>query len=122
MGKPKILMIDDEYAILMSAKMYLDSVYEFTTETNPDKAIELLENNTFDAILQDLTLPGYDGLEVLKRIKQKTPQTPVFIVSGWANVDAKVQEALKIGAVGYITKPFDREKVKGELDKVLRKG
>lgn len=121
MAKPRILIIDDEPAILMSAKMYLEGVYDITTETNPDKAMETLAKEKYDTIFLDLTMPGRGGLEVLEELKNKYPEIPVFIVSGWTGIDEKIQNAIKIGASGYISKPFDREKVKDAIEKVLKK-
>lgn len=121
MAKPRVLVIDDDVAVSMSAKMYLEGIYEVTTETDPSIAIELVEKDKFDAILLDLSIPGWDGVEILKKLKEKSPEIPVFMVSGWTGVDEKIQTALQIGAVGYIAKPFSREKVTEAVDKVLKK-
>ncbi len=120
MDRPKVLYIDDDEGILISAKFILDSICNLTTQQSPKKAVELLKNEKFDIIFLDLSIPEWDGLEVLKVLRSEYPDTPVFMVSGWSGADARLQKAKTLGASGFITKPFQRDEIKKVMDEVLK--
>lgn len=120
MDKPKILYIDDDEGVSMSAKYLLMGICDLTTEKSPKKAVEQLRGGAkYDIIFLDLSMPEWDGIEVLKVLRTEYPDLPVFMVSGWVGGDARLQEAQKLGAKGQIVKPFNKDTIKTELDKVL---
>lgn len=121
MDKPKILYIDDDYTILFSAKMSLESICDITTQQSPRQAVELLKNDKFDIILLDISMPEWDGLEVLKVLRKDYPDLPVLMVSGWTSGDARLQQAKELGASGFVSKPFNRNAIKETIDEVLKK-
>ncbi|MCK5542880.1 MAG: response regulator [Desulfobacterales bacterium] len=102
-----ILTIDDESYIRQSIKAYLEDFGFIVFEAeNGKKGIEIFDSNKIDLILLDLRMPEMNGLEVLKIIKEKSPDTPLIVASGTGNISAVV-EALHLGAWDYILKPIE---------------
>jgi PAS domain S-box-containing protein len=102
-----ILTIDDESYIRQSIKSYLED-FGFTVfeAEHGKKGLEIFDSTHIDLILLDLRMPEMNGLEVLKIIKEKSPETPLIVASGTGNI-AAVVEALHIGAWDYILKPIE---------------
>ncbi len=102
-----ILTIDDESYIRQSIKSYLED-FGFTVleAENGKKGLEIFASNKIDLILLDLRMPEMNGLEVLKAIKEESPDTPLIVASGTGNITAVV-EALHLGAWDYILKPIE---------------
>lgn len=107
MNKNSILIVDDEPSVRDSLyNWFLEDGFEVSCAENASKALNMLDNMRFDIILADIKMPGMDGLEMLRRIKQILPDAIVIIITAFATVDTAVQ-ALKDGAFDYVTKPFD---------------
>ena len=118
--KSKILIIDDDYASLTSAKMVLEGTYNITATESPRHALELLENQIFHLIILDIFIPEMDGMEVLKILHSKYPDIPVLILSGsieWAKRKGEVKEQ---GASDYILKPFDTGTLQNRVEEMLK--
>lgn len=113
----KILVVDDEPGILMSARMLLQGQYEIDTESDPDKAEEKASQNGYDLIFMDVTMPKRSGIDVIRNMKTRGVQTPIYMITGWGIVENIMQEAMDIGAKGYFEKPLTEEKVKEALEK-----
>ncbi len=95
----KILIIDDEKAIRDSLRNFIeDADYDMVEAENGRAGLALLAQERPDLILVDLRMPEVDGLEVLLRVKEESPDTPVIVVSGTGNI-ADVVDALRYGAV-----------------------
>jgi DNA-binding NtrC family response regulator len=106
MSKGKILVIDDEAIVRTSCSRTLSPEgYEVKLSQNGADAMKMLEEESFDLVLTDLKMPDIDGIEVLKMIKQRWPQTEVIVVTGYQTVDTAVK-AIKLGAFDYLEKPF----------------
>lgn len=107
MPKSKILIIDDEPNVCQFIGEFLEfKGYEISSAYSGEKALALLGDNSFDLILLDLIMPGMNGLEVLEEIKRTEKDIPIIIVTGVK--DKKVAaDALKMGAIDFITKPID---------------
>ena len=106
---PRILIVDDEPGIRQSLK----GVFEdegFTTETvsSGEACLKKIEENSYDLVLLDIWLPGIDGLETLRRLREKSPNTHVIIISGHATIATAVT-ATKLGAYDFIEKPLSLE-------------
>lgn len=105
----KVLLVDDEQDFLdiMSERMENRGM-NVTTATSAEQALEILEQETFDAIVMDFQMPEMDGMDALKRIKEKNPALQIILLTGYATVE-KTVEAMKIGAADFIEKPADLE-------------
>jgi two-component system, NtrC family, nitrogen regulation response regulator NtrX len=106
---PRILIVDDEPGIRQSLK----GVFEdegFTTEavSTGEDCLKKIEQHAYDLVLLDIWLPGIDGLETLRRLREKTPHTHVIMISGHATIATAVA-ATKLGAYDFIEKPLSLE-------------
>ena len=88
------------------------------TATEGQEAVELYAKVKPDAALLDILMTGLDGLGALKAIKEIDPGAKVIMVSAYGQKERQ-EEALKLGASGYLRKPFKREEVVAEIDRVL---
>ena len=104
---PNILVIDDEKPIrdalsnILSAEMYQVDIAE-----NGKKGLEMIQEHTYDAILCDIKMPGLDGMEVMAKATELTPETPFILISGHGSIELAV-EAVRKGAYDFISKPPD---------------
>ena len=114
-----ILVIDDEAVIRDGLKRVLDNE-RFGVETckSGHSAIELIQEQDYDLIITDLKMPGMNGIEVLKAVKALQPDVPVIMITGYAPVDTAV-EAMRHGALDYITKPFTPEQIMEKVERAL---
>src|SRR5512137_903292 len=104
--KPTILLVDDEEAIVKSLSGSLeDEGYALVTAQDGTRAMEIIKTQPIDIIFLDIWLPGMDGLETLKAIKEYDPSLEVVIMTGHGTVNTAVQ-AVKMGALDFLEKPF----------------
>ncbi|WP_444998180.1 response regulator [Aliikangiella sp. IMCC44359] len=102
----KILVIDDEPLVRESVAIYLeDSGYQVIEAIDGQQGLEHFCEFSPDVVLCDLRMPGMDGLEVLRKINDMSPDTPIIIVSGAGQIH-DVVEALRLGALDYLVKPI----------------
>jgi len=107
----KILIIDDETTIRETlSAVLLEEGYSTVTAGNGEKAVELLTQFAFDAVICDIRMPGMSGMDVLRKSKEIRPETPVIIITAYASIETAV-EALREGASDYIIKPFILEDI-----------
>jgi DNA-binding response OmpR family regulator len=106
MGKKPILVVDDEKNIRLTMSRALESL-EVPVETavNGEEALKKLRERTFGLVFLDLKMPGMDGIEVLRHIKDHWPEIRVIIITAHGTISSAV-EAMKLGAVDFIQKPF----------------
>jgi DNA-binding NtrC family response regulator len=103
----KILVIDDEKAIRNTLKDVLEyEKYEVDLAENGTAGIELFSVNSYDVVLCDIKMQKMDGIEVLQKLMDISPVTPVIMISGHGNIDTAV-EAIKKGAYDFLDKPLD---------------
>lgn len=117
----KIMVVDDEPSVLESFKMIL-KIKDYAVETFPDgpSALAILEKDKFDIAFIDYKLPGMDGLEVLKKIKGIDPDLEVIIVTAYAT-ESSHANAITLGALEYLRKPFLMEEIYELVERGLRK-
>jgi DNA-binding NtrC family response regulator len=103
----KILVIDDERAIRSTLKEVLEyEKHEVDLAEDGPKGIELFTSNSYDIVLCDIKMAKMDGIEVLGKIHETTPDIPVIMISGHGNIDTAV-ESIKKGAYDFLEKPLD---------------
>lgn len=102
----KIMIVDDEEGVRESLKLILSDFYELIVVSDGTKTVEALKGAPdVELVLLDIKMPKASGIEVLKEIRESFPKLNVIIVTGYRSVDAAT-EAVRLGASGYITKPF----------------
>lgn len=117
----KILIIEDEQALLTELKQFLEE-QDFLCETAAtySDAEDKLAFYEYDAIVLDITLPGGSGLDLLRKLKKENPETGVLIISARDSLDDKLQ-GLDLGADDYITKPFHFAELNARIHALLRR-
>lgn len=117
MGK-KVLIVDDAVFMRMKLKDILENNgYEVVGEaSNGKEALELFISETPDLVTMDITMPEMDGIEALRGIKKLDPKAVVVMCSAMGQ-QSMVMEAIQEGAIDFIVKPFDTERVLKSLDK-----
>jgi len=118
--KPLILAVDDEADMLETFRSILAKKYELITVTSGKEALKLLKEKDFSLVLLDIRMPEIDGLAVLREIKEEEPQLEVIMVTASKDVASAV-EAMKLGALDYITKPFEVKELQAVIEKALEK-
>jgi two-component system response regulator (stage 0 sporulation protein F) len=107
MKKKKILTVDDELDFLtVIGERLRQHNYEVVTAVNGIEALEKIASEKPDIVLLDIKMPGEDGLEVLKKIRQKNKNLPVFMVSAYLDKE-RFEEANRLKASGFISKTGD---------------
>jgi DNA-binding NtrC family response regulator len=113
-----LLIVDDERSIRESCReVATDLGFNTQIADSPDHCYRILDTTNVDVVLLDLRLPGTNGMEVLREIKRRRPETVVVIMTGFATVQSAVQ-AMKSGAYDYVTKPFNFDELRFVLDRV----
>ena len=103
----RILVIDDEETLRHFLRLHLlDQGYQVTEAADGKTALSLIDQFDFDVALVDLRLTDMDGLDIVRHLRQASPDTSVIILTAYASLDSAV-EALRQGAHDYLTKPFD---------------
>lgn len=118
--RPTILVVDDEINIVESLKTLLEEGFNVLTATNGEESLKKLEEENADVVLLDIMMPGMDGIEVLRRIKEKDESLEVIMITAVREVKTAVQ-AMQLGAYDYIVKPFDIDEVLIVIEKALEK-
>ena len=109
--QPKVLIIDDEMGPRESLRMLLKPNYQVHTADNVELGLQLLQENAPDAIVMDIRMPGTNGIDGLRKIREIDPYLSVIMLTGFGALET-AQEALRLGANDYINKPFDAAKMR----------
>jgi two-component system response regulator PilR (NtrC family) len=119
--KIRILVVDDELSMREFLSILLEREgYEVSVAGSADAALRMMESALFDMVLSDVNMPGLSGIELLARIKEKSPETAVLMLTAFSAADQAV-EAMKLGAYDYIGKPFKNEEIKQLIKNALEK-
>ena len=104
--KANILIVDDEEVVRLSHMRSLQGA-DCNARAAEDgrQAIQVMEQDPFDVVLLDLRMPGLDGMDVLKTIKQRWPNSEVVVITGFPCIES-AKEALRLGAFDYLAKPL----------------
>ena len=109
--KTKVLIVDDEEVVRLSHLRSLQAA-NCNAKVAEDglKAIQVMEQQEFDVILLDIRMPNLDGMEVLKTIKSRWPDSEVVVITGYPTIEA-AKEAVRLGAQNYLAKPVGPDEV-----------
>ena len=116
----KVLIIDDE-------KIYRDEIGEFLKKREfniyvaelPSKAFKILENEEIDIVILDINLPEMNGIEVLKKIKDKYPDIEVIMITGFGDMNTVIK-IMRLGASDFFPKPFSLVNIQTSIERTKR--
>ncbi|MEJ2136359.1 MAG: NADH-quinone oxidoreductase subunit NuoE [Desulfofustis sp.] len=116
---PQVLIMEDEASVAKGLGMVLsEEGYNVDLAMTGRSALDTFNQKMFDLLVADLRLPDIDGMEVIKQVKRRRPDTEVLVITGYSTVTTAV-EAMKLGASDYLSKPFTEDEfiaaVKGAL-------
>jgi len=115
-----ILVVDDDVGVRESFEAVLAKDYDLLFATQGSEALRILTGRDVNLVLLDVRMPGMDGIEVLRRIKELNEQTEVVIITAVKSLKTAV-EAIKLGASDYITKPFDTHEILALIKRAVEK-
>jgi DNA-binding response OmpR family regulator len=114
-----VLIVDDEKNILLTLSQSLEVLQlETDTAANGEEALAKLKEKDFGLILLDLRMPGMDGMEVLRQVREIRPDIRIIMISAYGTIELAV-EAMILGAVDFIQKPFSPEEIRALVSRVL---
>jgi two-component system, NtrC family, response regulator AtoC len=117
----RILVVDDEPMVCISLTNWLrEENYFVQSVSDGQSAINAVKDQAWDIVLLDYKMPGMDGIQVLRHIKELAPQTIVLMMTAYASIANSVQ-AMKEGAFDYIVKPLDVEELSMMLNKIVER-
>ncbi len=117
----KILVVDDDLAMReMLTSMFSEEGYEADCAASADEAIERSRDEEFDAVLSDIKMPGRSGIDLVAALRELRPETPVVLMTAFGTIDSAV-EAMRAGALDYVTKPFEPEVVLCAMERALER-
>ena len=118
MAKPRVLIVDDRPNILKLLSRILKD-YDVSVTTDPKQALARVSVEEFDLVVTDMRMPDISGMDILKRTKEIHPDTQVVVMTAYGEIGQAV-EAMKHGALDYITKPFEPEVIELVAEKAVQ--
>ena len=113
-----VIIIDDEEAQVQSLKSFLTKRnYSVFTAGEGEKALKIAQENTIDIVLTDFQMPGWDGLTVLREMKNLNPEIDVVVMTAFGTIESAVQ-IMKAGAFDYLIKPIDLDELETILNRI----
>src|SRR5262245_17623387 len=117
----RILIVDDEASLRETLSIMLrNEGYQVDVSEEAERALQILAEQVYDLVITDMAMPGMDGLELLKKIKQLAPDTEVMMMTAYGSTESAV-EAMKKGAIDYLLKPFRNEDLKRSVRQTIEK-
>ena len=116
-----ILLMEDEVSMANGLKMVLqEEGYDVDLAMTGQSALDKFNRKSFDLLLADLLLPDIDGMEVIKQVKERRPETEAIVITGYPSVSSAVESA-RIGVYDYLRKPFTEDELKVAVGGALKK-
>jgi two-component system response regulator PilR (NtrC family) len=120
-SKGRILVVDDERSMQEFLEIFFRREgFEVVTAAEVESALIAIESDDFDMVISDVQMPERSGLEVLRAVKESSPETVVIMITAFANTETAIA-AMKEGAYDYITKPFKLDELRLVVEKALEK-
>ena len=121
MSQARILVVDDERSMQEFLEIFLcREGFDVTTAGDVDAALVAIDSDDYDLVITDIQMPGRSGLDLLREIRERAPETVVLMITAFASTDTAIA-AMKEGAYDYITKPFKVEEIRLVIEKALEK-
>ena len=118
--KQSMLIIDDEEVVLNACqKIFAAEGFDVVITPNPEQGLRLAADSVYDVILCDWKMPGFDGLDVIKELNRRTPESALVMISGYPTV-GRATEAMKLGAMDYVSKPFTPDEIAQVVKKAIQ--
>jgi DNA-binding NtrC family response regulator len=117
--KTRILIVDDQLEMREFIRLVLKDKYAVATAGGAEEAFRYMDGNHVNMVLLDIKMPKIDGITALEEMKKRHPETEVILLSSCATTET-IQKALKLGAFGYLIKPFDNNELIGIIDEALK--
>ncbi|RAS73038.1 response regulator [Priestia endophytica] len=115
----RILIVDDQYGIrILLTEVLQKEGYKTLQASNGFEAIDIAKERTPDLVLLDMKIPGMDGIEILKRLKELDDTVKVIIMTAYGELDM-IQEAKDLGALTHFAKPFDIDEIRQAVKKYI---
>jgi len=116
----KVLIVDDQNGIrVLLMEVFSSEGYQTFQASNGKMALEIVKNESPDLVLLDMKIPGMDGLEILKRVKEINRDIKVIMMTAYGELDM-IKEATELGALMHFTKPFDIDEMRTVVNMQLR--
>lgn len=116
-----ILIVEDEVNIRAALGTIVGKMgYQVRSAATGEEAVALLNEGECDLVITDLKMPGMDGIDLLRRIREAWPRTEVVVMTAYGSVETAV-EAMRLGAYDYLVKPLDRERLPVVVEKALER-
>ncbi len=121
MSETRVLLVDDEedFVMVLSERLAQRDL-DVDTAFRGEVAVEKARERAYDAVLLDMAMPGLDGIETLKRLREITPDIQVIVLTGRATL-AQAVEAMKAGALDLVEKPADLDELVTLIDDAARR-
>lgn len=117
--KGKLLIVDDQFGIrILLNEIFQKEGYKTFQAANGQQALEIVRKHSPDLVLLDMKIPGMDGIEILKRMKEIEPEIRVIIMTAYGELDM-IQEAKDLGALTHFAKPFDIDDIREAVRKYI---
>jgi YesN/AraC family two-component response regulator len=119
-GNPaRLLVVDDEFSILTHLGQFLSGKgFNVMLASDGKEALDIFRKRSVDLILSDVKMPGINGVQLLKAVKDVNPRIPVILISGYRDVNTVV-DALKAGAENFLTKPLNMDELVSVVERSL---
>jgi DNA-binding NtrC family response regulator len=113
--REKVLLVDDEpdFLEVMAERLEARGL-TVVSVTSADEALQRIATERFDAVVMDYMMPGTDGLDTLRKLKEDRPELKIILLSGYATIE-KSAEAKKLGALDFMEKPADIDKLTAKI-------
>ncbi len=116
----RLLIVDDEQTLRESIqRVFSREGYDADATNSAESALDMLNTNIYHVVITDIILPGIDGIELLKRIKERLPEQIVIIITAYASIDTAIR-AIRLGAYDYIVKPIVHEEIKQTVKNAVK--
>lgn len=120
MDEKKVLIVDDQNGIrILLMEVFSSEGYMTFQAPNGKIALEIVRAESPDLVLLDMKIPGMDGLEILKHIKEVNPEIKVIMMTAYGELDM-IKEATELGALMHFTKPFDIDEIRTAVNMHLK--